>query len=401
VKERRDDALLYWTNKLEKVVLTQFELFDDDLEKYVKQIDPNLRKALQIACDRILAFHQAQPITNWIRYDLGGNLGQIITPIKKIGIYIPGGKTPLFSSILMSAIPAVVAGTKEIIFTSPPNNQGELAPEILAACSLIIKLNVNVRIFKLGGAQAIAALAYGTNQVPRVDKIVGAGNLFVNLAKKEVYGDVGIDGIYGPTEAMIIADEFANPTFVASDLLAQAEHDYLAIPILLTHDESLISQVQKELYNQFETLERKEIIQSALKYKGGIILTESLEESIDISNKFAPEHLSLMIKNPWSIISKIQNAGGIFVGENSYEVLGDYIAGPSHIMPTNGSARFSSPLSVLDFVKIINIVYLSDKVAQSLSKFAAIFGKSEGLTAHSNAVNQRNIYKKKDGSGSI
>ncbi len=392
VKKRKDQALTDWTSKLDNAVLTQFEFFEENLDIYLTLIDPKLRRAMEIARDRILAFHQAQPIINWMRYDLGGNLGQKITPIEKVGIYIPGGKTPLFSSILMSAIPAIVAGTKEITFTTPPDAKGELCPEILAACSLIKNFNVTIRLFKLGGVQAIAALAYGTDQVPKVDKIVGPGNIFVNLAKKEVYGKVGIDGIYGPTEALIIADESANPSFIASDLLAQAEHDYFAIPILLTHDKSLILRVQEELNRQFELLERKTIIKSALEYKGGIIFTNSLSQSIEVSNEFAPEHLSLMIRNPWEILNKIRNAGGIFVGENSYEVLGDYIAGPSHIMPTSGSARFSSPLSVNDFIKITNIVSLNDSDAQFLSEFAEIFGKSEGLTAHSNAVNQRRIY---------
>jgi histidinol dehydrogenase len=392
VKKRKDQALIDWTSRLDNAALTQFEFFEEKLDKYLTVINPKLRRAMEIARDRILAFHQAQPITNWMRYDLGGNLGQKITPIEKVGIYIPGGKTPLFSSILMSAIPAIVAGTKEIVFTTPPDTKGELSPEILAACSLIKDFNVVVRIFKLGGVQAIAALAYGTDQVPKVDKIVGPGNIFVNLAKKEVYGQVGIDGIYGPTEALIIADESANPRFIASDLLAQAEHDYSAIPILLTHDKSLTLSVQEELNRQFELLERKTIIKSALEYKGGIIFTNSLNQSIEVSNEFAPEHLSLMIRNPWEMLTKIRNAGGVFVGENSYEVLGDYIAGPSHIMPTSGSARFSSPLSVIDFIKITNIVSLNDSDAQFLSEFAEIFGESEGLTAHSNAVNQRRMY---------
>ena len=246
------------------VEIDQFELLDIDFENYLRTINPKLRKALEIACERIYMFHESQPIISWMNYNLGGQLGQIIKPIKKIGIYIPGGKTPLFSSILMAALPAVVAGTKEIIFTSPPNEEGTLSNIILATFGLIKKYDINMRIFRIGGAQAIAAMAFGTEQVPRVDKIVGPGNIYVTLAKKEVYGTVGIDGIYGPTEALVIADENANPSLIASDLLAQAEHDILAIPILVTSAQNLISSVKKELERQIINLKRKSIIKESI-----------------------------------------------------------------------------------------------------------------------------------------
>jgi histidinol dehydrogenase len=394
VKKRKDLALTDWTHKLDKVSITQFELREKDFTKYLLKINPKLRRALEIAYKRILSFHKSQPITSWINNDLGGFLGQFITPIQKIGIYVPGGQTPLFSSVLMIAIPAIVAGTKEMIFTTPPDKNGEISPKIVAACGMIQSAGIKVRLFKLGGAQAIAALAYGTTQIPKVDKIYGPGNIFVSLAKKQVFGTVGIDGIYGPTEAMIIADETAKPRLIASDLLAQAEHDYLAIPILLTHVNDLIVRVQEELETQLTQMEKKDVIEKSIKTCGGIIQTNSLEESIQISNEFAPEHLSLLIKSPFEVISQIKNAGAVFLGEDSFEVLGDYIAGPSHVMPTNGSARFSSPLSVIDFIKATSFFYLTKPMSENLSGYAETLALNEGLIGHANAVIQR---KKKEG----
>ena len=394
VRERRDSALIDWTRKLDKVSLTQFEEVEKDFTKFLEKLTPKIRKALEIAYTRIMNFHKSQPITSWINNDLGGILGQMISPIAKIGIYIPGGSTPLFSSVLMTAIPAVVAGVDEIIFTTPPDRNGKISLNILASCGLIQKSGIKIRVFKLGGAQAIAALAYGTTQVPKVDKIVGPGNIFVNIAKKLVYGFVGIDGIYGPTEAIIIADETAKPELIASDMLAQAEHDFLAIPILLCHDAVIIAQLQEEIKGQLDQLERKDIIKVSLKNKGGIIKTNSLEDSIQISNEFAPEHLSLLIKDPLEIIPKIKNAGAIFAGEASFEVLGDYIAGPSHVMPTNGSARFSSSLSVMDFMKATTLVYFNEESSKMLWEYAEALAREENLTGHANAVIQR---KKNDG----
>ena len=399
VQERGDQALKDWTLKLDEANIDQFEIVDIDFEVCISSINPELREALEIASKRIYKFHKSLPILSWMNYNLGGQLGQIIKPIKKIGIYIPGGKTPLFSSILMSAIPAVVAGTKDIIFASPPEKNGTLSSIILATCGLIKRFGVNIRLFKMGGAQAIAAMAFGTDQVPKVEKIVGPGNIYVNLAKKEVYGIVGIDGIYGPTEAMIIADETANPSLIASDLLAQAEHDPLAIPIVITSEQNLIPYIKKELKRQIMELERKAIIENSIQNKGGIILTNSLEESIQISNDFAPEHLSLMIKEPMTVLNQIENAGGIFVGDNSFEVLGDYIAGPSHIMPTNGTARFSSALSVYDFIKRINLVYLNKRTTLYLSKYAEKMAASEKLTGHAKAASLRRYYNRNEEGG--
>lgn len=397
VRKRKDIALTEWTLKLDMVKITQFELENVDLEDCLKTLDTELREALELARSRIYQFHKSQPIESWIVSNLEGQLGQKITPIKNVGIYIPGGTSPLISSVLMSAIPAVVAGTKNIIFASPPNRDGDINKMIVAACVLIQQMGVNIRIFRIGGAQAIAAMAFGTSQVPKVDKIVGPGNIYVNLAKKEVYGIVGIDGIYGPTEALILADDTANPTLIAADLLAQAEHDSLAIPILLTPSKELALAVKEEVKKQIVSLEKNDIIRESITNQGGIILTNSIEESIEFSNNFGPEHLSVMVKEPEEIIDQIENAGGIFVGENSFEVLGDYVAGPSHVMPTNGTARFSSPLSVADFVKRISIVNLNKTVARDLSKVAIIIAQSENLTGHANsAILRTNLCQNKE-----
>jgi len=386
VKERGDIALREWTEKFDKVKIDQFEVLNLNYIENLNNISQELRQSLELACDRIYKYHISQPNSPWENNDLGGQLGQIIRPIGTVGIYIPGGTSPLFSSILMTAIPAIVAGTKNLIFAIPPNQDGTLSKIILATFGIIDSLGVNFRVFKMGGAQAISAMAFGTGQVPKVDKIVGPGNIYVNLAKREVYGYVGIDGIYGPTEALIIADDTANPSLIASDLLAQAEHDVLAIPILVTHAKSIISAVKKELKSQIENLERKSIIRESINNKGGIILTNSIEESFKISNEFSPEHLSLMLKEPLKYIDLVENAGGIFIGENSFEVLGDYIAGPSHVMPTNGTARFSSALSVYDFVKRISFVNLNRKTVLNLSKFAEIMACNEDLTGHANSA---------------
>jgi len=389
VKKRGDIALREWTEKFDKVKIDQFEVLNLNYREYLNYVNQELRQSLELARDRIYKYHKSQPNSPWENNDLGGKLGQIIRPIGTVGIYIPGGTSPLFSSILMTAIPAIVAGTKNLIFATPPNQDGTLSKIILATFGIIDSMGVNIRVFKMGGAQAIAAMAFGTEQVPKVDKIVGPGNIYVNLAKKEVYGYVGIDGIYGPTEALIIADETANPSLIAADLLAQAEHDVLAIPILVTHATSIISAVKKELKRQIENLERKPIIRESINNKGGIILTSSIEESIKISNEFGPEHLSLMLKEPSEYIDQIENAGGIFIGGNSFEVLGDYIAGPSHVMPTNGTVRFSSALSVCDFVKRISIVNLNKETVLDLSKSAEIMANNEGLTGHANSATLR------------
>jgi histidinol dehydrogenase len=298
-----------------------------------------------------------------------------------VGIYVPGGSAPLPSSLLMSAVPAQVAGVEQIIICTPPFPD----KSILAAASICgIK-----DVFLAGGAQAVAAMAYGTETIPKVDKIVGAGNLFVTLAKQKVYGTVGIEGLAGPTETMVIADNSANPAWIASDLLAQAEHDYLASAILLTPEEGIAKAVAAEVDTQLIKLSRSEIIKTSLLNRGGIVLTPDLRSAANIANEYGPEHLCLSVDRPEEVADWINNAGGIFLGEHSFEVLGDYIAGPSHIMPTGGTARFSSPLNVMDFVKITSIISLDSETSQALSPFAEDFAKTESLAAHAAAARFR------------
>src|SRR5262245_26505 len=337
--------------------------------------------AMRLAAARIRAFHERQPLPNWTTDALGGTLGQRATPVRRVGVYVPGGSAPLFSSLLMSAIPAQVAGVEEIVICTPPNPH----PAILAAAQLI---GVE-RIFQIGGAQAIGALAFGTESVPQVDKIVGAGNLFVTLAKQQVYGIVGLDGLYGPTETLVIADASASPAWVAADLLAQAEHDPLASAILLTPERALAEAVQREVGHQLETLSRAEIVAQSLAGRGGIVLTPDLATAAALADDYAAEHVCLAVADPQSLATHIRNAGGLFVGERSFEVLGDYVAGPSHVMPTGGTARFSSPLNVLDFVKITSLVALDAATSAAISPAAAELARAESLTAHAAAAEFR------------
>jgi histidinol dehydrogenase len=314
---------------------------------------------------------------------MGGRLGQRFTPIERVGVYVPGGTAPLPSSLLMSVIPAKVAGVKEIYVATPP----EVDLSILAAAYLC---GVDA-LYQVGGAQAIGAMAFGTETVRKVDKIVGAGNLFVTLAKMQVFGMVGLDGVYGPTETIVIADSSANPAWVAADLLAQAEHDVQATAILLTPDEDMAKKVQKEIDVQTAILGRNEIIEASVENAGGIVLVESLEQAAEIANAFAAEHLCLSVEDPQALMDTINNAGGFFLGDRSYEVLGDYVAGPSHVMPTGGSARFNSPLNVLDFVKLSSVIALDDSNAKSLGLLAAELADLEGLTAHAAAARARAV----------
>ena len=353
-------------------------------------ITPAQHEALRQAAARIEAFHRRQPLSSWFTNELGGTLGQIIRPIQRVGLYVPGGTAPLPSSVLMSAIPARVAGVKELVVVTPPNRSFTdrplpVDPIILAACAIS---GVD-EVYLLGGAQAIAALAYGTETIRPVDKIFGPGNLFVTLAKRQVYGVVGIDGLAGPTETVVIADESANPAWVAADLLAQAEHDLLASAILLTPSQRLIERVQVEVAQQMEQRSRAEIIAASLENRGGAVLTSDLQEAVQLANDYAPEHLGLSVSDPWSWVEKVKNAGGVFVGEHSFEVLGDYLAGPSHVMPTGGSARFASPLNVWDFVKIVSLVALDQNTAESVGPIAATIAEAECLDAHANAALQR------------
>jgi len=387
VRANGDSALQQWTQRLDQIDLKPAPVSKAAIQSALDSISPVQRDALEKAAARIETFHRHQPLTSWFTNELGGTLGQIIRPIQRVGLYVPGGTAPLPSTVLMSAIPARVAGVKDIVVVTPPNRSVEnkdlpVNPMILAACAIA---GVD-EIYLLGGAQAIAALAYGTETIRPVDKIFGPGNLFVTLAKRQVYGVVGIDGLAGPTETVVIADDFANPNWVAADLLAQAEHDLLASAILLTPSQSLIEKVQIEVANQLEQRGRADIIDASLENRGGAVLTNDLNEAVQLANEYAPEHLALSVRDPWNWVEKVNNAGGVFVGEYSFEVLGDYLAGPSHVMPTGGSARFASPLNVWDFVKIVSLVALDEKTVQAISPIAATIAQAEGLDAHANSA---------------
>ncbi|MCL4274805.1 MAG: histidinol dehydrogenase [Anaerolineales bacterium] len=387
VRTRGDSALQDWTKRLDSLNLKPVPVSTASIQSALDSIPHAQRDALEKAAARVEAFHKKQPLTSWFTNELGGTVGQIIRPIQRVGLYVPGGTAPLPSTVLMSTIPAKVAGVKEIVVVAPPNQtyadlEVLIAPIILAACAVA---GVD-EVYAIGGAQAIAALAYGTETIRPVDKIFGPGNLFVTLAKRQVYGVVGIDGLAGPTETVVIADDSANPAWVAADLLAQAEHDLLASAILLTPSQGLIQKVQAEVTNQIEQRSRADIIVASLENRGGAVLTRDLAEAVDLANEYAPEHLALSVTEPWRWAEKVNNAGGVFMGEHSFEVLGDYLAGPSHVMPTGGSARFASPLNVWDFVKIVSLVALDDKTAQNVGPIAATLAQSEGLDAHANAA---------------
>jgi len=386
VRTRGDEALRDWTTKLDGQTPESFRIAPVDLDAALDSLEPALVQALKVAADRVRRFHQAQPVTSWITQQMGGTLGQLVRPIRRVGIYIPAGSAPLPSSVLMSAIPAQVAGVPEIVLVAPPQRgTGQVAPVILATAALLgIK-----EVYAVGGAQAIAALAFGTTSIARVDKIFGPGNLFVTLAKRQVYGLVGIDSLAGPTETVVVADDTARADWVAADLLAQAEHDTLAAAILLTPSRALIEKVDIEIGRQLEERERAEIIRASLENRSGAVLTADVAEAVELANLYAPEHLCLAVADPWSWVDRVQAAGGVFIGEHSFEVLGDYVAGPSHVMPTSGSARFSSPLNVLDFVHLISLVALDPQTTRRIAPAAAAIADAEGLDAHANAARSR------------
>jgi histidinol dehydrogenase len=386
IKHEGDSALRRWTTALDGSAPEAFRVPASELAQALADLPVEQRSALEQAAGRVRAFYQHQPLTSWVTQALGGTLGQLIRPIGRVGLYAPAGTAPLPSTVLMSAVPAQVAGVKEIVLVSPPQRgTGRIAPIILATAALIGLTEV----YTMGGAQAIGALAYGTETIPPVDKVFGPGNLFVTLAKRQVYGVVGIDSLAGPTETVIIAEEGARAEWVAADMLAQAEHDLLASAILLTPSRPLAEAVQVEVARQMESLSRAEIIAGSLDGQGGIVLTRDLDEAIDLANRYAPEHLCLSVSDPWRWTEKITSAGGIFLGEHSFEVLGDYVAGPSHVMPTGGSARFASPLNVWDFIKIISLIGLDPATASQIAPAAVAIAKTEGLDGHAEAARKR------------
>jgi histidinol dehydrogenase len=396
IRMRGDAALREWSQKLDGFPPeAPIRVPAEALSAALQALPKAERHALEVAAERIREFYRRQPLSSWFTNDLGGTLGQFIRPLNRVGLYVPAGTAPLPSSVLMSAIPAQVAGVKSVVVVAPPQRPtqesgssrggGEIAPVILAACALV---GVN-EVYAMGGAQAIGALAYGTESVPPVDKIFGPGNLFVTLAKRQVFGVVGIDGLAGPTETVVIADDNAKPDWVAADLLAQAEHDILASAILLTPSRRLAEAVQAQVGSQMETLPRANILAQSLPGQSGIVLTRDLDEAVELSNRYAPEHLCLAVADPWALSEKISSAGGIFMGEHSFEVLGDYVAGPSHVMPTGGSARFASPLNVWDFVHIISLIALNPATTAEIAPQAAIIARAEGLEAHARSADFR------------
>lgn len=386
VRQHGDQALLQWNRRLDSSDNPHLQVSPEQLGAALDTIPAELREALQTAARRIRDFHRQQPLQSWIDSGEQGALGQLIRPLDSVGVYVPGGSAPLPSSLLMSVIPAQIAGVPEIAVCTPPGSGGgDIHPVILAAAAVA---GVE-RLYRVGGAQAIAAMAYGTQTIPRAASIVGAGNLFVTLAKQQVYGDVGIDGLPGPTETVVIADENAHPRLAAADLLAQAEHDLLASAILLTPSEKLAHAVGAEIARQLESLERREIILGALSKNSGCVITADLEQAFQLANDYAAEHLCLLVDDAWSWLGQVRNAGGVFLGEHSYEVLGDYVAGPSHVMPTGGTARFASPLNVLNFVKITSLIALGKSAARQLSVPAQVIARAESLDAHAAAARLR------------
>ena len=385
VREGGDAALREWTQRIDGVMLNDLEVPRDAWGAAHAALSTDLAEALAMASERIRAFHALQPLASWATEKMGGRLGQRVMPLASAGVYVPGGTAPLPSSLLMTAIPAQVAGVGKVVVCTPPGCDGRV-PDVILAAAHVSGVD---RLYRLGGAQAIAAMAYGTDSVPRVDKIVGAGGLFTTVAKRLVYGQVGIDGLYGPTETLIIADDSADPAWVASDLLAQAEHDLLATAILLTPSRRLAEDVRAEVTRQAAELSRADTITVSLAGQGGIIVTPDLETAARLADEFAPEHLCLSVRDPEDWAGRIHNAGGLFLGEHSFEVLGDYVAGPSHVMPTGGTARFSSPVNVLDFVKITSIIALDAGAAARLGPTASRLARAEGLTAHAAAAEIR------------
>jgi len=386
VREKGDAALFDWNARIDGARLDQLAVPVEEINAALDAIPGEVREALYFAADRIRAFHQKQPVTGWIDAKPEGSLGQLVRPVDSVGVYVAGGTAPLPSSLLMTVIPAQVAGVKEIVLVTPPGRGNGGVPAVILAAAAVCGVT---KIFRVGGAQAIAALAYGTESVPKVAKIVGPGNLFVTLAKQQVYGDVGIDGLPGPTETMVIADESADPGLAAADLLAQAEHDVLASAILVTPSRAFAEKVAVEVARQMESLTRTDIMALSLPNRSGAVIVRDVAEAFDVANEYAAEHLCLLLCDPWAWIGRVRNAGGIFVGEHSFEVLGDYVAGPSHVMPTGGTARFASPLNVLDFVKITSLIGLEAGAAVELGRAAAVLARAEALTAHAAAAEAR------------
>ncbi len=388
VKAEKDQAVFEYTKKFDHAEITadNIKVTEEEIEEAYKEVDPKLVEIIRKALQNIRTYHEKQRQYSWFDSKPDGTiLGQKVTPLHRVGVYVPGGKAVYPSSVLMNIVPAKVAGVDEIVMVTPPGKDGKVTPNALVAAH---EAGADV-IYKVGGAQAIAALAYGTESIPKVDKIVGPGNIYVALAKKAVYGYVSIDAIAGPSEILVIADETANPRFVAADLLSQAEHDELASAILVTTSEELAQKVSDEVDGFLKELSRSEIIQKSLDNYGYILVADTMDDVIDIANEIASEHLEIQTKNPYDVMTKVRNAGAIFIGEYASEPLGDYFAGPNHVLPTNGTAKFFSPLSVDDFIKKSSIIGYSEEALREIHKDIEAFAEAEQLTAHANSIKVR------------
>ena len=388
VKERGDEALFEYTRRFDGAELDadNVRVTEAEIREAMEQVEPGLLAVMKTSMENIRRYHEKQCRNSWFDAQPDGTiLGQKVTALESVGVYVPGGKAVYPSSVLMNIVPAEVAGVKRIVMVTPPGKDGKVNPVTLTAAYLAGATEV----YKAGGAQAVAALAFGTRSIPRVNKIVGPGNIFVALAKKAVYGHVSIDSIAGPSEILVIADEGANARFVAADLLSQAEHDELASAILVTTSMELAEQVSREVDGFVRELSRGEIIQKSLDNYGYILVVDTLEEAVKTANSIAPEHLEIVTANPFEVMTKIQNAGAIFIGEYSSEPLGDYYAGPNHILPTNGTAKFFSPLGVDDFIKKSSIIYYSREALEKAHRDIEAFAESEHLTAHANSIRVR------------
>lgn len=386
VKQNGDDAVREYTLKFDGHMPSKFEISREEIDSSPDKCDRDFILALYKAADNIRDFHARQKQQSWLEPKQNGViLGQRIRGLKRVGVYVPGGTAAYPSSVLMNVIPAKIAGVKEIVMVTPPQKDGTANPDILAAA----KIAGVDRVFLMGGAQAVAALAYGTHSVPKVDKIVGPGNIFVATAKKLLYGTVDIDMIAGPSEILIVADKSANPKFLAADLMSQAEHDKMASAILLTTSEETANETAKELSRQMQTLERKDIIEQSLNDFGAIIVCKDISEAVDFANELAPEHLELAVENPMEYIGRVDNAGSVFLGHYSPEPLGDYFAGPNHVLPTSGTARFFSPLSVDSFIKKSSFIYYTEPALSEAKDDIIKLAETEGLTAHANSIKVR------------
>lgn len=386
VKQNSDDAVREYTLKFDGHMPSKFEISREEIDSSPDKCDRDFILALYKAADNIRDFHARQKQQSWLEPKQNGViLGQRIRGLKRVGVYVPGGTAAYPSSVLMNVIPAKIAGVKEIVMVTPPQKDGTANPDILAAA----KIAGVDRVFLMGGAQAVAALAYGTQSVPKVDKIVGPGNIFVATAKKLLYGTVDIDMIAGPSEILIVADKSANPKFLAADLMSQAEHDKMASAILLTTSEETANETAKELSRQMQTLERRDIIEQSLNDFGAIIVCKDISEAVDFANELAPEHLELAVENPMEYIGRVDNAGSVFLGHYSPEPLGDYFAGPNHVLPTSGTARFFSPLSVDSFIKKSSFIYYTEPALSEAKDDIIKLAETEGLTAHANSIKVR------------